>query len=222
MKIRTCAQHGFSLIEVVIVAAALILFVLFILPLLTHNHRHSRPRAERIHCVNNLKQIGLAARIYANDHDDKFPWMVSTNYNPTNTSGSMDLTNSPKVFFHFAVMSNELVTPKVLHCRSDAARSKSDDLAKLGQSNLSYFVGFDATESNPQSILSGDRNITGGITNGFLRVIAANAQLGWTKEIHQNAGNIGLGDGSVQQVTGQRLTQQRASITNALIRLAIP
>ncbi len=148
--------------------------------------------------------------------------MVSTNFNPTNTGGSIELTNSPQVFVHFQAMSNELVTPKVLHCLEDKGRSRIQDFAGLGKGNVSYFVGFDAKETEPQSILSGDRNITGGITNSFLRLIPANAQLGWTKEIHQNAGNIGLGDGSAQQVTSQSLTRQRASITNAIIRLAIP
>lgn len=33
----------------------------------------SREKAQSVVCMNNLKQIGLGARIYANDHDDKFP-----------------------------------------------------------------------------------------------------------------------------------------------------
>ena len=148
--------------------------------------------------------------------------MVSTNFNATNTSGTLELTNSPQVFLHFAAMSNELNTPKVLRCPDDKARSRIQSFASLGNSHVSYFAGFDASETDPQSIFSGDRNITGGVTNGFLRLIAPNAPLGWTKAIHQNAGNIGLGDGSVQQMNNARLTQQRAMITNAIIRLAIP
>jgi competence protein ComGC len=221
MKTKTCSRRGFSLLEVFVVVATVALFIIFIIPMLSYS---SRPmtRSKRISCTSNLKQVGLTARIYANDHEDRFPWMVSTNSNPTNTSGSLELTNSPQVFVHFQAMSNELVTPKVLHCASDEARSKRQDFVGLSNKDVSYFVGFDAIETNPQSILSGDRNITGGIANGFLRLIPANTQLGWTKEIHQNAGNIGLGDGSVQQVNSQSLTRQRASITNAIIRLAIP
>lgn len=30
-------------------------------------------KAQGINCLNNMKQIGLAARIYANDHQDRFP-----------------------------------------------------------------------------------------------------------------------------------------------------
>ena len=33
-------------------------------------------KAQRIRCVNNLKQIGIATRIYATDNQDRFPWQV--------------------------------------------------------------------------------------------------------------------------------------------------
>ena len=88
---------------------------------------------------------------------------------------------------------------------------------------VSYFVGFEAREDMPNSILSGDRNITGGtLSNGFLRVIFPNTAAEWTKEIHQNGGNIGLGDGSVQQFSAKGLRQHLANMTNTFIRLAIP
>src|SRR5205085_4895969 len=124
--------------------ATIVLLIVFLLPLLARPHGSSR-----ISCISNLKQVGLAARIYANDHEDRFPWMVSTNLNPTNTSGSMELTNSTQVFLHFKAMSNELNTPKILACFSDAGRSKTVDFTKLSNGNVSYLVGFDATESDP-------------------------------------------------------------------------
>jgi hypothetical protein len=54
-------------------------------------------RAERIQCVNNLKQIGLAMRIWAGDHNDEYPTSL-------------------------VVMSNELSIAKILICPSDKAR----------------------------------------------------------------------------------------------------
>jgi prepilin-type processing-associated H-X9-DG protein len=33
----------------------------------------AKGRAQTVQCVNNLKQLALAARMYANDHGDKFP-----------------------------------------------------------------------------------------------------------------------------------------------------
>jgi hypothetical protein len=54
----------------------------------------AKDTARSIRCVNNLKQIGLGARIYAVDHDDTFP---------------PDLLS----------IKNELVTPRVLICPED-------------------------------------------------------------------------------------------------------
>ena len=120
-------------------------------------------------------------------------------------------------------MSNELVTPRILVCPRDTQRRPTENFGSFSNTNLSYFVGLDAREDAPQSILSGDRNITGGtLSNGFLRRLNANSDAGWTKEIHQNAGNVGLGDGSVQQMTTAALRQHVAGLTNLVIRLAVP
>jgi len=214
MKTKTHPQSGLTLVEALLVVATIALLFLFLMS------GTSRPgsRSNRISCTSNLKQVGLAYRLYANDHDDHFPFL-----NPTNTSGSLEFTTSPQVFRHFQAMSNELVTPKVLACFTDSKRSKATDFSNFSNANLSYFVGFEAREDNPQSILSGDRNITGGtLSNGFLRMLTPTSQATWTSEIHNNAGNIGLGDGSVQQVTTVGLQRQLAANTNAVIHLAIP
>ena len=176
-------------------------------------------RSNRVSCTGNLKQTGLAFRLWANDHQETFPFAS------LNMEGSRPFLNSRQVFRHFQVMSNELVTPKILVCRADTTRNAATDFTQFSNTNLSYFVGLDAREDAPQSILSGDRNITGGtLSNGFLRRLNANSDAGWTKEIHQNAGNVGLGDGSVQQATTVGLRRQIAAATtnNSFIRLAIP
>jgi len=193
------------------------------IPMLTRpSHRGSR---NRIGCISNLKQIGLSFRMYANDHDDAFPFAVSTA-----DGGTFEFTNSPKVFLHFQALSNELVTPKVLVCSMDSKRQRASDFLNTtnassfqGNSNLSYFVSFDADENKPERFLSGDRNITGGVfTNGFLRLLKTNSTAGWTKELHEHGGNIGLSDGSVSQMAAQQLQQQLRTNTLPLIRLAIP
>ena len=71
-------------------------------------------------------------------------------------------------------------------------------------------VGLDADESRPQTILSGDRNITNGLprSSGILS-LEPDRPAGWTAEIHIEQGNIGLADGSVQQVTESQLSGLR-------------
>ena len=181
----------------------------------SHRHGHSAG----IRCLNNLKQVGLSYRLWANDYGGEYP------FSSTNAAGSLAWANTPEVFRHYQALSNELVTPKVLHCRSDRSRSAATDFTQLSNTNLSYFVGLDAREDAPNSILSGDRFLTGGtLSNGFLRVLTPASAAGWIQEIHENVGNIGLGDGSVQQVRAVQLRRQIAWATTnrSFLRLAVP
>ncbi len=89
---------------------------------------------------------------------------------------------------------------------------------------ISYFIGTSASEEEPQSILGGDRNLAGGPfstdpntppSQVALRIpwatatnIAAMKSAVWTQDIHQGAGNLLLGDGSVQQVTSGLMRDQ--------------
>jgi competence protein ComGC len=220
MNLKCLHRKGLSVVEILVVIAILFVLVAIFLPISTNER--SATRARRISCVSNLKQVGLAARLYANDHDEQFPWMVSTNFNPTNTSGSREFTNSPQVFLHFLAMSNELNTPKILHCPSDEKRERGTNFATLSNRNLSYFISFEADERDPNRFLSGDRNITGGSpSNGFLRVFTPTTMAGWTTELHNLAGNVGLSDGSVQQVNVQRL-QNQVSMQTRNFRIAVP
>jgi hypothetical protein len=121
-------------------------------------------------------------------------------------------------------MSNELSTPKILHCPNDLAHFETNSFDGLSGSNISYFVNADVTnETNPQMILSGDDNFEiGGVPiKSGLSEISSNAPISWTAARHHFVGNIGMADGSVQQVsqTGLRRALQLSGVTN---RLAIP
>jgi len=103
----------------------------------------TRLRAEspgaRISCVNNLKQIGLAFRLWAIDHDGQFPFNVSTNSGGTLQFYAVDedgFARDPAI--HFQVMSNELTLPKILVCPQDRSRKVATSFAGLRSENLSY------------------------------------------------------------------------------------
>jgi len=87
------------------------------------------------------------------------------------------------------------------------------DFSKLSNTNISYFVGLDASETTPQMFLAGDRNLTNGlaVTNAVL-FLATNREAGWTHELHSCQGNVGLADGSVQ---GFNISRLREAVTNA-------
>jgi hypothetical protein len=88
---------------------------------------------------------------------------------------------------------------------------------------VSYFVGVDASEAEPLSLLSGDRNLIG-LTPSSNRIciLAATNEAGWSREMHRDAGNWALGDGSVQQGDAERLRSYFREVNIPPQRLAVP
>jgi prepilin-type processing-associated H-X9-DG protein len=141
----------------------------------------------------------------------------------TNSGGTREYTTTGDVFRHFQVISNELSTPKVLVCPRDSRRSVSDFGNAFSNSNLSYFIGIDAQDTSPQMFLSGDRNITNGTMppNRVLE-LTTNHVSGWTHDLHNGWGNVGLADGSVTQMRAARLREALSWTGAATNRLALP
>jgi prepilin-type processing-associated H-X9-DG protein len=210
-------NSAMTLFEVGVVIAVVMILAVVLLPRLARPHRsHSG-----INCVNNLKQLGLAYRIWAGDNRDSYPMGISVA-----NGGSMELVATGNVVQTFLVMSNELSTPKVLFCPEDAVRIRATFFGGLANSNVSYFVSVDATNDvNPQLIISGDDNfeISGKPVKSGLNSFWTNDPVVWSPTTrHMKSGNIGLADGSVLSTTSKSLQtylQQTGLTTN---RFAIP
>lgn len=190
------------------------------------NRRPAGGKAQFINCVNNLKQIGLSYRLWGGDNGEKYPAQVSTN-----AGGTMELVSSGLVFPAFAVMSNELGTPKIIVCPEDRNRMSGTNFSTLSDANVSYFTIPEADESNAELWLSGDRNLatnTVALKPGLF-MLPTNRVMSWTAKIHQHKGNMALADGSVQQYTSAKLQQSATNVmriwfatNSAPFRLVIP
>jgi len=187
---------AFTLVELLVVIGIIGILAALLLPALDQGKRE----AKRAWCDNNLKQMALAFHGFAHEHGGKFPMAISTN-----DGGSMEFVVEGYAtggqFFtayrHFQTLSNEL-TPPILTCLTDT-RMPAPNFAKLGNTNLSYFIGVNADFLRPNSVLAGDRNLA---TNAFptptILRIDGPSRLRWTRELHQFKGNVLFGDGHVE------------------------
>ncbi|HUB86599.1 MAG TPA: hypothetical protein VMB22_01815 [Verrucomicrobiae bacterium] len=190
------AKNGFTFTALLVIIAVLAVLAAMLLPALASAKR----RAQRINCVNNLKQAGLAFRIWEGDNEDKFPMAV-----PSSQGGTMGFDTGVDTFRNYQVMSNELGTARILICPSDT-RVAARNFTSLSNQNVSYFVDLDANDASPQMFLDGDRNITGENEpeNGILKLVPGQT-VSWTEAMHVNQGNLGLSDGSVQEASDSDL-----------------
>lgn len=113
---------------------------------------------QKITCANNLRQIGLAFRTWAIDHDGQFPFNVSTN-----AGGSRELCAAGGDGFdlnaalHFKALANgtELIAPRFLICPRDRARKAASTFSQLKLEDLTYRLraGTNISETSPAEVL---------------------------------------------------------------------
>jgi prepilin-type N-terminal cleavage/methylation domain-containing protein len=116
-KYPSVARSAFTLIELLVVIA--------IIAILLPAPARAKEKATRIQCVSQLRQLGMAMRAFANEHRDLFPPQVELRDGGTRTR--------PNAWESYAVLSSELVTPKILICPSDKTRMPAADFSDQSQ-----------------------------------------------------------------------------------------
>jgi prepilin-type processing-associated H-X9-DG protein len=227
-------------VELVVVVAVLAVGIAILISALSW----AKAKSLRIVCANQLRSMGVAFRLYANDYDEKNPYQVlaerATNGSPASPLGSFDPTNGAELWRIFQEAGGELSSPWIAVCPTDTRVAATDfeetnlTLKSFAYTtnrldSLSYWFAPETRVDRPNLLVLGDRNFyrSSTLLGGSQRLGSTKVEtksLAWGSEMHRRAGNIAFSDGHVDQLSsdGLREALAKSSDTNNVVWLPNP
>jgi prepilin-type N-terminal cleavage/methylation domain-containing protein len=148
VAIRT-GRQGFTLIELLVVMSIIAILAALLLPVLAT----AKASAKRIGCINNEKQLAIAAFVYAADNNDRMPndcrqspassanalWIQGAFFVPPDNTNTAYLFNQ-----NFALFANIIKSPATYVCPADRNTVKVGGVSypKIRSYEMNAYVGW--------------------------------------------------------------------------------
>lgn len=231
-KPDTLGESAFTRLDLSVLIAVLLLLVAIGASAVGGSRRATDLAA----CANNLRQVGRAFQVWGADHNGDWPGRT-----PMPDGGIWYHPLVGNAWFHYAWISNQLVTPRILVCPADTQKNPASHFGTTSDGGLlnggyrnnavSYFIMTDAHRFLPTTVFSGDRNVrpTGSGTCSIGATGVSSVRIFpvvfpfWTNNIHGLWGNLLAYDGAVGTYSDRTVTNATdRGDDNGILHLLIP
>ena len=161
--------YAFTLIELLVVIAVIAILASILLPVMAR----AKAKAQGVFCLNNTKQLNLAWRLYADDHNDRLP------YNLGGTVGAKKISQNSSLNWVNNIMD--------WNVKANSDNTNTDTIA---QASLGPYAckTFGLYRCPGDTVLSGDQRAAG--WNARIRSYSMNAMIGNAGEASITGANV--------------------------------
>jgi len=132
-------RSGFTFVELLVVIALALMLMVIILPI----YSAAKARSQKTTCLSNLRQVGMAIQLYAQDNDELLPpWMNRRHDEEGNTSP----WDSPELLC--TAVYSKSKDPRVMFCPSDAYARSDIEVFGVNHKFSSYFFDMKPPDSD--------------------------------------------------------------------------